>query len=62
MVHGDQDTKIPIAEAQKFFTAIGSKNKKLRIFMGGDHGMTDVPRRVREEFLRDVAEWFSNTL
>lgn len=62
MIHGDHDTKIPVSDAQRVFDAIPSKNKKLKIFKGGDHGITDVPRRVREEFLRDVTEWFSNTL
>jgi len=62
MIHGDHDTKIPVSDAQKVFDAILNKNKKLKIFKGGDHGITDVPRPMREEFLRDVAEWFRKTL
>lgn len=36
--------------------------KKLKIFKGGDHGIVDVPRPMREELLREVVEWFKQTL
>jgi|GEM_PF-2411639 len=62
MVHGDQDTKVSTAEAQEVFTAIPSKKKKLKIFKGGDHGITDVPKKMREEFFKEVVLWFQSTL
>ncbi len=62
MIHGDQDTKVSTAEAKHVFTATSSKKKQLKIFKGGDHGITDVPRPMREEFLTDVVKWFKTTL
>lgn len=62
MIQGDQDTKVSVGEAQTVFAAIPSKQKKLKIFKGGDHGITDVPRVTREEFLRAVVGWFIDTL
>lgn len=62
LVHGDQDTKVSTAEVQEVFVVIPSKSKKLKIFVSGDHGITDVPRAMREEFLTIVTDWFKNTL
>ena len=62
VVHGDQDTKVSTAEAQQVYAAIQSKQKKLKIFKGGDHGITDVPRAMREEFLALMMDWFKETL
>ncbi len=62
VVHGDKDTKISPEEAEKFYMALGTKNKKLKIFVGGDHGISDMPRPMREEFLEEVVEWFGKTL
>lgn len=62
MAHGDKDTKISTKEAQKFFSVIPSERKKLKIFKGGDHGIIDVPCSMREEFLKEVVEWFKQTL
>ncbi|MEK9143853.1 MAG: prolyl oligopeptidase family serine peptidase [Patescibacteria group bacterium] len=62
VVHGDQDDKIDTADVKKFYDAVVSKQKKLRIFKNGDHGITDVPRAMREELLKDVVEWFHKTL
>lgn len=62
IIHGDHDSKIPISDAQRVFDAIPSKQKKIKIFVGGDHGITDVPRAMREEYLKEVVEWFKQTL
>ena len=62
MLHGDHDTKIPVETVKTFFRAIPAKNKKLKIYRGGDHGIVDVPRSLREEFLRDIVQWFKETL
>jgi len=60
--HGDQDMKIPVDTVQTFFNAIPVINNKLKIFVGGDHGIVDVPRPMREEFLQDIVAWFKETL
>lgn len=62
VVHGDKDDKIDTVDVEKFFDAVTSKQKKLKIFKNGGHGITDVPRPMREEFLRDVTSWFTTTL
>lgn len=62
MIHGDQDTKIDTKDVEQVFDAVASKKKKLKIFKGGDHGITDVSRRMREEFLADIVRWFKETL
>lgn len=62
MIHGDHDSKIPIRDAKRVFDAIPSKQKKIKIFVGGDHGIIDVPRDMREEFLGEVVSWFQSTL
>lgn len=62
MLHGDHDTKIPVETVQAFFRTIPMKTKKLKIYVGGDHGIVDVPRPQREEFLRDIVQWFQKTI
>jgi dipeptidyl aminopeptidase/acylaminoacyl peptidase len=62
VIHGDKDIKISIPDVKKIYAAVGSKTKKIRIFPGGDHGMLDVPKKMREEFLVTVVEWFKETL
>lgn len=62
IIHGDHDSKISISDAQRVFDAIPSKKKKLKIFKNGDHGIIDVPRAMREEFLDLVVDWFRITL
>ncbi len=62
MLHGDGDTKITVAETRQAFVAVASQEKKLRIFVGGDHGFTDVPRALREDFLQEIVAWFRSYL
>ncbi len=62
VIHGDQDTKISPEDAHQVYEKLTSKNKKIKIFRGGDHGITDVPQSVRQEFLHSVVEWFKETL
>lgn len=62
LVHGEKDTKVTTAEVRKVYNAIPGEKKKLKIFVGGDHGIIDVPRQMREEFLKDVVQWFKETL
>lgn len=62
VIHGDRDDKIDTADVKKFYDAVVSKKKKLKIFKNGDHGITDVSRSMREEFLKEVVLWFQSTL
>lgn len=62
MVHGDRDMYIEPEEAKKVFNAFAAQNKRFKLFTGGYHGINDVPRPLREEFLLGVVEWFKSTL
>lgn len=62
LIHGDQDTKVSTAEAKAVFSEISSRKKTLKLFNGGDHGITDVPRSMREELLQLVTDWFAKTI
>lgn len=62
VLHGDHDPKIPVSDVQQAFAYFPSKKKEMKIYRGGDHGITDVPRPTREEFLQDVVRWFGKTL
>ncbi len=59
--HGDKDDKISVSDVRFFYDNIPVM-KKIKIFIGGDHGINDVPRAMREEFLSDVGAWFKQTL
>lgn len=61
LIHGDQDTKVSTAEVQEVFAVIPSKKKQMKIFKGGDHGISEVPRAMRDEFLNEVVNWFTKT-
>lgn len=62
VLHGDQDVYVDFENAKDVYARISSNNKKLKIFKGGDHGMNKVPQAMREEFLRDIVDWFQKTL
>lgn len=62
LIHGDRDTKVATSEVKEVFDAIPGKRKKLKVYKGGGHGINDVPRLMREEFLHDIVEWFTETL
>lgn len=62
IIHGGKDVYIQTNNYQEVFNSWGAKEKNIKVFPGGDHGITDVPRTIREEFLTDVVEWFSDTL
>jgi dienelactone hydrolase len=62
IIHGDNDLKISESVAQSVYSAIQSTKKEIKIFIGGDHGIIDVPRTMREEFLHTVVKWFLETL
>ncbi|MFC1647012.1 alpha/beta hydrolase family protein [Patescibacteria group bacterium] len=62
LIHGTNDTKVTTDEVKNVFIQIKSKQKILKIFEGGDHGISDVPGKMRKEFLQSVIEWFKETL
>lgn len=62
MVQGNQDKYTVPEEIERVYQALPNKSKKQKTFMGGDHGIDEVPRSMREEFLRDVVQWFKETL
>jgi len=61
IIHGAQDTKVSTKNVKKLFAA-AKGSKKLKIFKGGDHGIDEVPKAVRQEFLQDIVNWFKKTL
>jgi dienelactone hydrolase len=62
IIHGDQDSILTTVNAEKVYASIESSLKRLHIFEGGSHGMSDVPSHMRDEFLRVVIDWFKETL
>lgn len=62
LIHGDKDRNLTVDEVKKAYQAFASKGKRLKIYKGGDHGINEVPRPMREEFLGDVVQWFTKTL
>ncbi len=62
VLHESEDWSVETKEVEAVFEKIKSKNKQLKIFHGGDHGIMEVPRPMREEFLADVLDWFLKTL
>jgi dienelactone hydrolase len=62
MIHGDQDKYFIKDQVEKVYSAIPNDKKRQKIFVGGDHGINEVPRPMREEFLRDVVQWYTETL
>lgn len=62
MLHGDKDTKISTVEAKQIFAVLPGKTKKLKVLKDGDHGIIDVPKNIRNEYLKEINAWFHETL
>ncbi len=58
---GDRDSYVYPEDAKCIYEAIPHKNKRLKVYPGGDHGLTK-PVQVRAKFLHEVVEWFDKTL
>lgn len=58
---GDSDSYVYPDDAKRIFEAVPHKNKRLKIYPSGDHGL-EKPPQARAEFLRDAVEWFKSTL
>lgn len=62
MIHGEKDRFIQAENPHIVFDALRSKQKQFKTFLNGDHGISDVSRTMREEFLTEVVQWFKETL
>jgi len=60
-LHGTEDTEIPVKGIKELYKKARGE-KKLKIFKDGDHGILDVPKAMRQEFLQDIVNWFKKTL
>jgi dipeptidyl aminopeptidase/acylaminoacyl peptidase len=58
-VHGDKDEKVSTEEVIQVFNVIPGSKKKLKVFVGGDHGICDVPKEMRQELLQLLCSWFT---
>ena len=61
ILHGSADTHVPVDEVKGFYQKFSGK-KSLKIYEGGDHGITDVPKAMHQEFLDDIVSWLKKTL
>lgn len=61
VLHGDKDDYIPFVKAQSAFKFFPNSKSRFKLFRGADHGF-EIPLAVREEFLREVVNWFQQTL
>ena len=62
MVQGDNDKYTVEEEVEAVYNALPNAHKKTKTFQGGDHGINNVPRPMRDEFLADLVAWFKETL
>lgn len=62
VIYGDKDTYIFYDDVMSVYQAMPQGHKYLKLFKHGDHGIVDVPREMRQEFLRTVVKWFKVTL
>lgn len=60
-IHGSLDTKVTENEIRETIKSYKGK-KKLKIFKKGDHGILKVPKKVREEFLKEIVDWTNHIL
>jgi len=60
-IHGDLDEKVSTEEVTQIFNAVPGNQKKLKVFVGGGHGICDVPQEMRQELLQVIIRWFTST-
>lgn len=61
-VHGSNDLIFSTENAKAVFDNIPSTHKQFKLFEQGDHGIIEVPKQMREDFLTCVVNWFKETL
>ena len=62
IVHGREDQQIPVADANRMFDAVGSKDKTLKIFAGEDGGAAHCQFDNHLPGLLYVADWLARKL
>jgi dienelactone hydrolase len=62
LIGGEHDTYIMKKDIEQAFAQFPNPKKKLKIYEGGNHGMDDVTKKVRNEFLNDICEWIKETV
>lgn len=61
VIHGSLDTKIEEENSRQLISEYKGKSR-LEIFSKGDHGITDVTKEVRDNFLSLIIDWMNITL
>jgi dipeptidyl aminopeptidase/acylaminoacyl peptidase len=62
VVHGERDSIVPVAYAQRLYDAVGSKNKTLRIFTAEEGGSEHCQGDNRILGANYVADWVADNL
>ena len=62
MVHGEHDSIVPAAYAQRLYDAVGSTNKTIRIFTAEEGGAEHCQGDNRMLRANDVADWVADNL
>ncbi|MES2563314.1 MAG: prolyl oligopeptidase family serine peptidase [Pseudomonadota bacterium] len=62
VTHGTEDEQVPLADAQRFFDAVGSKDKTLRIFDAEESGAQHCQRDYLTRVCAVIADWLVEKL
>jgi dienelactone hydrolase len=62
IVHGEEDKVVPVASAYKFYEALGSKRKQLKIFTAETGGSYHCQMDNRTIGVDYIADWIGDTL
>jgi pimeloyl-ACP methyl ester carboxylesterase len=62
LTHGTEDAQVPMADAQKLFDAIGSKDKTFRIFDAEEGGAQHCQRDYLTLVSTTIADWLAGRL
>lgn len=61
ILHGALDTKVSTKEVKQYFLFFKGK-KELAIYSQGDHGLDEIPRKLRQEVLEKIVSWLELTI
>lgn len=62
LTHGTEDEQVPLADAQRFFDAVGSNGKTLRIFDAEEGGAQHCQRDYLTRVCAVIADWLVEKL
>ena len=62
VTHGEEDTQIPLADAQALHRAVGSKDKTLKVFTAAEGGAQHCQRDNMSLGVTYIADWLSEKL